>query len=267
MIPAVLCAGCFSESSSESGRATDGPWTAGSETSGATSTQDGADAAADATTTSTTLATTGGSMSAGSTTGGDTADSTSDSADPCPELLETFEMCPGAPWVASDPDLVECIDGEAVLTVTSVVDGNVTLMLPVGLAGATAVVELGDLPPPGIVKVLRVRTPDAQVIAYRSNGTTSALEVVVASGDSQELLASTPHDAEAHRWVRLREDDGWLYFETSADGVMFAAFHVALTPFDLSDTTVGIAAGNVEEFGENTSVSFGQFEYCTASRT
>lgn len=267
MLTTLLYAGCFSEDSSAGGRETGGASTAGSDGSVATSTQDGADTISDASTTSTTLATTDeGPSSADSSSRGETAGSTSGSADACPELVETFDVCPDAPWEASDPSLVECNDGDAVLTVTSAVDGNVTLMVPVGLVDATAVVELGDAPPPGIVKVLRVRTEAADVIAYRTNGTTSALEVIVASGeDVQELIASTAYDAEAHRWVRLREQDGWLYFETSADGASFVPFHAVAAPFELADTTVGIAAGNAAQLGENTPVSFGHFEYCAAN--
>lgn len=270
MVSMVLWTGCFSESPSGDGSDASGPGTAGSEAS----TQDGVDASADASTTSTSLATSDEVTSTGSTTEGDTADSTSTSSsadssgdppfEPCPELIEAFDVCPGAPWEVSDADLVAC-DGDAMLTVTSVVDGNVTVMLPVGLADATAVVELGDAPPLGVLKVLRVRTPDAEVIAYRSNGTTSALEAYVDAGDSQGLIASTPYDAAAHRWVRLREDGGWLHFETSLDGVTFAPFYDAKTPFDLADATVGIAAGNADLLDDDTPVAFGQFEfYCTA---
>lgn len=268
MIPAVLSAGCFSESSSDGGPETGGPGTAGSETSTATSTHSGADTTADASTTSPT--TTDEPTSAGPTTEGDATSTSADSSgdppfEPCPALVETFDVCPGAPWVASGAGTVDC-DGDAVLTVTSAIDGNVTLMVPVGLADATAVVEMGDAPEPGMLKVLRVRNADAQVIAYRTNGTTAALEAYVDSGNSKGLLASAPYDPDAHRWVRLREDAGWLYFETSADGVTFAPFYDEMTPFDVADTTVGVAAGNVAQLGEDTRVSFGQFEfYCTPS--
>lgn len=261
MVSMALCAACFSEDSSSSGGGAMGPSTSGAETS--TSAPDDVGTVADTSTISTTIATTDESTSAGSTTGDGTGDSSSGSVGRCPELIETFDACPNAPWEASDADLVACSGGDAVLTVTSADDGNVTLMLPVGLTGATAVVELGDPPPPEIVKVLRVRTSNAEVIAFRSSGATSALEIIVASGDAQDVLATAPYDAEAHRWLSLREEDGWLYFETSADGVDFTPFHATATQFDVSETTVGIAAGNSDPIGQDTPVSFGHFEYCS----
>lgn len=259
-VPLVLHAACFSEGSSQGGGSA-GTSTTGSDAS--TSSQDDVGTTADSSTSSTS-STTDDATSTSSTTSNETADSTSGSVDRCPELIETFDVCPGEPWEASDPALVECIDGDARLTVTSAIDGNVTLMLPAGLVGATVVVDLGDGPPPNIVKVLRVRTAAAEVIAFRSNGATSVLEIVVGPADAQNVLATAPYDPVAHRWLGVREEDGWLYFETSADGVAFVPFHAAVTPFDVSDTTVGIAAGNFDPLGQDSSVSFGQFEYCAA---
>lgn len=51
------------------------------------------------------------------------------------------------------------------------------------------------------------------------------------------------YDAVAHRFWQLREADGTLSFETSADGTSFVARAQTADPFDLANVRVGLAAG------------------------
>ena len=205
----------------------------------------------------------------------DTADATSESSDstgtpgfdPCPQLIEAFEECPGAPWMTNGSGTVAC-DGDAVLDVTAAVDGNVQLVLPVGLVDATAVVDLGAAPAVGMLKMLRVRTPSGQILAFRINAQAAGplLEAYLDDMGATSVLEGAPHDPTEHRWVRVRENDGQLHFEVSADGTSFVAFHMTETPFDLTNATVGIAAGNYQMLAGDTEVRFGQFEYACTGR-
>lgn len=213
--------------------------------------------------------TTGTSSADSDDTTGETAegsDSTGNPGfDPCPELIEAFEECPGAPWMTNGSGTVDC-DGDAVLDVSAAVDGNVQLVLPVGLVDATAVVELGEAPSVGMLKMLRIRTPSGQILAFRINAQAAGplLEAYVDDMGMTSVLEGAPHDPTEHRWVRVRESDGELHFEVSADGASFVEFHMEETPFDLTAATVGIAAGNFQMLAADTEVRFGQFEYyCT----
>ena len=273
-LSAVLSVACFTETSSDDDDDSGAQGTGASTSAGVSAT----DGPADTTATATSMpssATAADSTGAGSATGDDATGATSAGSDstgnpafePCPELIEPFDQCPGPPWMNNGSGSVAC-DGDAVLTVTAASDGNVQLVVPLGLVDATAVVDLVDAPGTGILTMLRVRTPQMQILAFRVNGTNAGpmLEAYVDNAGSTEVLASLEFDPDKHRWVRMRETGGQLAFEASGDGVLFDPFHEVVTPFDLTDATVGIAAGNYQALGADTPVSFGQFEYyCTGN--
>ncbi len=278
----VLSIACFTESSDDDDGGS-APTTAASTSANASATDGPADGSADdsadgsATTTNTTTPSTSAAVdSTGASAATDddagTTSETSDSTgepvfEPCPELIEPFDRCPGAPWMSNGAGRLAC-DGDAVLVVSAAVDGNVQLVVPLGFVNASAVVDLVDAPATGMLKMLRIRTPGMEILAFRINGTDDGpvLEAYVDDMGATSVLASAPYDPIAHRWVRVRETGGELAFEVSADGLGFAAFHEAVTPFDLTDATVGIAAGNYQPLGADMPVAFGQFEYyCTGN--
>ncbi len=262
VVAAWIAAGCFNEPAPGAGDQTSATTSTGTSMGTATlgegdttSTSTSAESVDDTTSPTTSVDTTGARSESES--------SGAPAFDPCPGFVETFDVCPGAPWDASGSGDVTC-DGTAVLTMSSAVDGNVQLVLPIGLAHATATVELGDAPGPGVLKMLRIRTEATQIIAFRINGDGPWLEVYVDDMGATDVLASMPHDGEMHRWVRVREEAGELSFQTSADGLNFVSFHESQAPFDLVGATVGIAAGNFAALMDDTPVRFGQFEYaCT----
>ncbi|HEY0014882.1 MAG TPA: hypothetical protein VGC13_01135 [Longimicrobium sp.] len=57
------------------------------------------------------------------------------------------------------------------------------------------------------------------------------------------ILETLPYDAVAHRWVRLRERAGVLYWETSADGVGWDLRVRNATPFTVTAVLIDISAG------------------------
>jgi hypothetical protein len=56
-------------------------------------------------------------------------------------------------------------------------------------------------------------------------------------------LAVVPFDAKAHRWLRLRENVGTLYYEASADGCTWSEIARTPTPFNLTAVILEIGAG------------------------
>jgi hypothetical protein len=66
---------------------------------------------------------------------------------------------------------------------------------------------------------------------------------VPAGAGSSTHLAELPYDPNRHRWMRIREQLGILYFEYSADGSDWTLLVSVPTPFSVSAVTVEIAAG------------------------
>jgi hypothetical protein len=66
---------------------------------------------------------------------------------------------------------------------------------------------------------------------------------LAASSTSSTHLAEAPYDPARHRWMRIREQLGTLYFEYSADGCRFELFVGIPTPWSLTSVVVELAAG------------------------
>jgi hypothetical protein len=56
-------------------------------------------------------------------------------------------------------------------------------------------------------------------------------------------LAELPYDAAAHRWWRVREQRGTLYFEFSGDGRAWTVLAAVPTPFSLAAVRIDLTAG------------------------
>jgi hypothetical protein len=67
--------------------------------------------------------------------------------------------------------------------------------------------------------------------------------------NSQYLGFSTsiPYDPESHRWWRLREKDGVLHWEVSADGQQWNALLSKPTPMNVTFVTLHLQAGNFDK--------------------
>ena len=71
-------------------------------------------------------------------------------------------------------------------------------------------------------------------------GRVNASADVAAAGT---LYASVPYDPRAHRWLRLREQGGVTYWETSADNVTYVVLASAANPITEAALTLAIGAG------------------------
>ncbi len=173
-----------------------------------------------------------------------------------------------ANWDLSYPSSLSEENGEAVLTLTSP-DGDqyprLTLEPLGGLIGASARMEAGALLPPefGTQINLIVGGDVGDNIAFSINHT-DQLDLQVTTQldngnfDVQQLSAYDPVN---HAWLQVREDEGVLYFETSADGESFAIFHQIEVPFELDAVRVGIAATNWDPITNPVNVSARGFEF------
>ena len=86
------------------------------------------------------------------------------------------------------------------------------------------------------------------------------LETFTNFDGTPHTLALTPHDAIAHRIVRIRESAGTTYWETSPDGATFTEQHAAATPFDFSAVQVLIQAGTFAAVANPGTAVFDDFD-------
>jgi hypothetical protein len=123
--------------------------------------------------------------------------------------------------------------------------------------GSKASVEVVDLPS-GAEMWLHVSDPDQDngVGFFVDDGT--MFVVILASGNDTELQ-SLPFDAQAHRWLQLREAGGQVFWEVSADGQSWTEVHVATAAIALSHMSIYVGAGASGLVSSPLSVSLDNF--------
>jgi hypothetical protein len=62
-------------------------------------------------------------------------------------------------------------------------------------------------------------------------------------GGTRTTVAAVPYDAAAHRWLRLREQAGTLFYEASPDATAWAPLCAIAVPFALNAIQIDIAGG------------------------
>ena len=65
-----------------------------------------------------------------------------------------------------------------------------------------------------------------------------------AAGEAPTTEAGIAYDPGVHRWWQLREQEGVLYWETSADGQTWSQLHATTIPLDASNARLILSAGS-----------------------
>jgi hypothetical protein len=144
------------------------------------------------------------------------------------------------------------------------VNGRVEITPPSNIAnvygGFTSVVTNYDLGNSQIavelVRALR-NTPSSETYLYIKTAASDRLYFKVQAGlfyaskqasgaPSSTHLAERPYDPAVHRWMRVREQLGTLYFEYSPDGCEWELLVSVPTPFSVSSVRVELAAGSYQ---------------------
>ncbi|HEX7241028.1 MAG TPA: vanadium-dependent haloperoxidase [Longimicrobiaceae bacterium] len=118
---------------------------------------------------------------------------------------------------------------------------------PYDLTGSAIWVELIRRPTAraGTFAVLQATTADDQN-SVSITVSLGALGCSLTLGGVSTLVAGTPYDAARHRWLRIRETFGALYWEVSADGTEWAvAASRSPHPFDLTALHALFGGGTV----------------------
>lgn len=72
-------------------------------------------------------------------------------------------------------------------------------------------------------------------------------------------LATVAYSSTNHRWLRLRETAGTLFWETSADGLNWTTQHSEATPIDVSGVYLEMSSGTYANEASSTTVIFDDF--------
>ncbi|HEY0020123.1 MAG TPA: vanadium-dependent haloperoxidase [Longimicrobium sp.] len=121
-------------------------------------------------------------------------------------------------------------------------DGGYTSVTGYDLTGSWVHVEL--------VQALRA-SPALEVYLTLTRDSTHAVSLLIAGGMlfSSQLVAGilsdvamAAYDPERHRWLRLREQSGTLFYESSADAARWEVLAAVPVPFDLTVVKVSIGA-------------------------
>ncbi|MBB4635550.1 vanadium-dependent haloperoxidase [Longimicrobium terrae] len=102
------------------------------------------------------------------------------------------------------------------------------------------VVEAPSVTSGGVILSARVDDPNEIYFRIGANGRVRAVSEVGGTGTLQgEVL----YDERLHRWFRLREAGGFVYWETSPDGVEWNTLARAANPIPLTAVRLSIGAG------------------------
>lgn len=213
---------------------------------------------------------TGQTTVAGSTSEGESAGATSGSVVVCEPFSDEFEGREADDaWSYTQFGNTGVDGGEMVMTVTPEIEAvNVNKMeIPGGWTGegVTVTVELGQVSDASVNQMIRFTSTDnvPDLVSFRVQGQPagSLLQVWHATNNADfEEPISVPFNPLQHRWLRVREADDALLFETSPDGIDFSEFFELDDSFDLSGAAVGIAVTNFLVLDESETVSFASFE-------
>ncbi len=97
------------------------------------------------------------------------------------------------------------------------------------------------------------RTGQARLRAYLSEGNELSIGLVDGllrceqqSGGAYLVFLTLPYDAEAHRWLRIRERNGTVHWETSADATAWTTLYSNAAPFAVTAISPGIFTGTYQ---------------------
>ncbi len=189
----------------------------------------------------------------------------------CPTFFDAFNDGVEDPaWRQSFPASTTEVDDELQIMVTGELNDEYVTMVVLpeegGLEGGTMRLELGTAPVELGVRTTLWIQPDlhpgriAYNLASRANGLRLEARITPEEGAPQ-VMATLDWSPDTMRWLQLREAQGTLYFEISADGTVFETFHEMPTPFDVSAAEVGFAGHNDLELADDVVVSVRTFEF------
>ena len=185
-------------------------------------------------------------------------------------LLETLtdgfddNIIDSSKWEVYGGDLVEETGGELRITVGDGVayhgiqsvdtyDLSDSFAL-VRIAYAGAIISMLSLETE--LKIIKDNGTNELYITISGGNTITAYKVV---GGTTTEIGQQPYDPNVHKYLRIREDSGTVYWEYSTDGLTWTELGSDSTPFVITAVIGLIQAGNFEEETQTTTVRFDNF--------
>ena len=109
---------------------------------------------------------------------------------------------------------------------------------------------------PGVYTIAHLGFPFDPTVTVEVNRTGSTLNVHVRSGE-EETTRTTEHDPDAHRYWRLRGEDGRLVVEASPDAASWSELATSPDPLDLRAVRPSLSAGHLAGTATPAEIRFG----------
>jgi hypothetical protein len=214
----------------------------------------------------------------GASDAGDQLDSggqldTGSSAGACPALagqasaamtddFNDQEMGPCWRLIADDPGCATTENAAGALVVTMPPDGvgrcGYETTARYDLTSSAALVEV--LTTPRLLETyasLEVRRDAQNLVVLRQVQLDMHCYTIIGGSRSDGCLMS--HDPTTHRWWRIREEAGTLFWERSSDGVTWYGLGSRSTPFDVSSVVVSLGATSSSAPGLSREARFDRY--------
>lgn len=107
-----------------------------------------------------------------------------------------------------------------------------------------------------IAELLVLTTVGGTDAGFTVNAVGPTLKMADRSGYFDGSAVTIPYDPVAHAWLRLRETDGALLWETSPDGITWTTRRTSASPAWASDTTLSVALASHRDTGATDHAEF-----------
>jgi hypothetical protein len=160
----------------------------------------------------------------------------------------------GAPSQPAGRARIPCSTGFAGYssdTIYTLADSSVFARLyPPELAGATA---------EAWVQLQVTSTTSGTDAIFEINTATGLIRMASRTGFSDPTQITLPYDAGLHAWLRIREDSGTLYWDTSPDNVTWTNRRTTTSPAWVSDTDLAMQVVTHRDAGTTDYAEFDDF--------
>lgn len=141
--------------------------------------------------------------------------------------------------------------GYASATVYSLADAQVACRVYPPAAGGAAAEALAEM--------LVLTSAGGTDAGFSLNAATGQIKLISRVGYGDPAEVALTYDPAAHAWVRLREGDGSLYWDTSPDGRTWTTRRTAVSPAWVSDTHLGVVLAGHRDSGTGDFSEFDNF--------
>ena len=142
------------------------------------------------------------------------------------------------------------------------VDSNVnsTVLSLTGSYVSDQLVDAGNqsLTSWGAYPVTMIKSSDSTYQLYWAVETNKIRAYKKIAGTATNLAEAT-YNSSVHKWFRIRESSGTIYWDYSTDGISWTNFTSIANPFDITSMTIGINVGTWNTEASTTSATFDNF--------